>query len=106
MDDPSKYGLPTFEEFCKSPDKYRVNPESNFISMSDGTKIMRELRRHIYFIDGHRTEKLEEVQRIARDLGWSKIAFHPNLVKDVSGKYDAHITVKELKDEKNKIAQG
>lgn len=67
-------GFPTFDEFKKNPDKYRINPEHLFES-ADGsvTTGMRKrlFRQKYYWRDQYDCgDSLEKVQRIAKDEGY------------------------------------
>lgn len=92
-ENPGKFGLPTLAEFSRNPGKWRAGPEDTFITLSDGTKIVKNIRRHIYYVAGEVTESLERVQKVCEDEGWGEVSFIPELRQDVSGKLDAHIEV-------------
>ena len=66
-----KMGAPTFEQFCKNPDKYRKITQSvNEVlgGVDKSSQIFKELiSKQVYEIRGFRVKTLEEVERIAND---------------------------------------
>jgi hypothetical protein len=69
LNDPKKFGAPTFEEFCKNHDKF-ATPYNSFGSIANGSKMFGELvQKHEYEIMGYRVKSLEQVEKVARDHG-------------------------------------
>jgi hypothetical protein len=70
IDNPKKYGLPTFEEFSKDPSKWKRGVEELFEVVDRGsTQLNRLIRKHEYRILGYKCDTLEEVQRIMNSEG-------------------------------------
>lgn len=64
-------GVPTFEQFCKNPKRYRKNAEETFEAVDEGGHAMRHLMHSMtYEIFGYKCTTLEEVQRIASSQGF------------------------------------
>ena len=91
--DPKKYGLPTFEEFCKNPKAFRKNPEESFLHAETGSTIFYKNVKHRWFIDGFECKSLEEVERIARDQGYeiSDLDLEPEIIPAGGGKAEFHV---------------
>lgn len=71
VDDPKKYGMPTFQEFAKNPDAYRLSDDFMLGVIDAGDKNLKEVKRHIYKVFGYKTKSLAEAERIARNHGYS-----------------------------------
>lgn len=73
---PKKYGLPTFEEFAKNPDKYRLKKEYALDAIDKGTSLFRNVSHHVYKIKTKSGmiydcgESLEKAQYIAKQEGF------------------------------------
>lgn len=69
LKDPKKFGLPTFDEFKKNPEKYL--PHGDVFAQVDeaGRALKPYLKKVIYEIEGYRCKTLEEVERVARSQG-------------------------------------
>ena len=73
--DPHRFGLPTFAEFCSRPDyyreKWRGREDSILISTSKGSEnLNKHIAKHEYRIDGYKCKNEEEVERIAKEQGY------------------------------------
>lgn len=66
---PGKYGAPTFEEFSKNPDKYRKSEEAMLTTAEKGSKTIKGITKHIYYVDGIKCESVEHAQRIMSTMG-------------------------------------
>lgn len=70
IDNPQKYGLPTFQEFAKNPSKWKQGVEELFETVDRGSTQLKPLiRKHEYRILGYKCKTLEEVQRIMNAEG-------------------------------------
>lgn len=69
--DPNKFGAPTFEQFCKNPERFRGRPDDILSSADRGSSIISSVQKQIYEIEGVRCKTLEEVERVAGDMGIS-----------------------------------
>lgn len=67
--DPKKYGAPTFEEFCRNPDRYRGRDDDALASADRGSAVINSVQKHIYEIEGIRCKTLEQVERVANGMG-------------------------------------
>jgi hypothetical protein len=91
FDNPHEYGLPTFEEFRKDPEKYLGRDDDRLAEVSRGGENIREIvQRHIYEIEGYRCKTLEEVERIAANQGipLRELDYRPQVVPNSGGKCD------------------
>lgn len=69
-DDPTAFGLPTFDEFRKNPDKYMGREDDRLAEVDYGSRNLgKHVQRHVYEIEGYRCKSLEEVERIAKSQG-------------------------------------
>lgn len=70
-ENPSKFGMPTFEEFRKNKERWMGRPDDELAAIDAGDKILG--CRQKYFIEGdggrYSCDSLEHVQRIADDMG-------------------------------------
>jgi hypothetical protein len=88
-DNPHKFGMPTFEEFCKDPDKWRQKEDEQFALADKGSSILKHyVTKQIYEIDGYRCRSLDEVDKIAKSQGYSldQLEFSPVIIPDVGRK--------------------
>lgn len=100
---PKAYGLPTFQEFAKSRDKYMGRDDDAMVSITEGPKSFRkDLRKIIFKIHGVKIESEESVERILGDHGYglvdidlenrtSKLKRTINMIPQGAGKYDIEV---------------
>jgi hypothetical protein len=91
MENPNKFGAPTFEEFKRNPEKYvgKSGHHDTFASIDRGSKnLARYVKRHKYELLGYRTEKLEEIERIASENNITLKDFTAECVPLGGGKCD------------------
>lgn len=84
-------GVPTFEEFCKSPDKYRTREDEKFgLADKGSSNLNRHVQRHRYEIEGYSCKNLEEVERVARAQGIpiEALDYQPEVIPQGGGKCD------------------
>lgn len=69
--DPHKFGLPTFEEFSKNPEKWRKVPDELFALVDVGSTngLKNLVVAHEYEVSGYKCKTLEEVERVALNEG-------------------------------------
>jgi hypothetical protein len=71
MEDPTKYGMPTFEEFRRNKEKYLGRPDDEVASVDRGDPVLG--LRHRYYLDTlageYRIDSLEQADRICREMG-------------------------------------
>ncbi len=98
--DPKKYErllgikVPSFDEFKKNPEKYKISPLANLIAVEEGLVQIRHLvRKQYYFIAGEKVPSLEKVESRAKELGWelSDLEIKPELNKATNGGVDVHV---------------
>lgn len=81
--DPAKFGAPSFDDFKKNREKYKGRDDDQLASADKGsTALNRHVRKHYYELNGHRTTKIEELERIARNEGYTlkELVFKPELI--------------------------
>jgi len=95
-------GAPTFDEFRKNRDKYLTD---DVLARADAGSTLLRPKRHIYEIEGHRTRKLEEVERIAGDYGIPirELDYRPEIVPQAGHDYDILVKLvpKHIRDKRN-----
>lgn len=69
VQDPNKYGAPTYEQFCKNPDAWRLRKDQVFISADRGSDMFKDVVKHTYSIGGYKTTRLEEISKICLNEG-------------------------------------
>lgn len=70
MENPDKFGAPTFDMFKSHRDKYIENHNQNFGRIEQGGAVAnRYTKKQIYEIEGYRCKTLEEVERVANSMG-------------------------------------
>ena len=69
MADPNKFGAPTFEQFCKNPERFRGRADDILSSVDRGSSIIGSVQKQVYEIEGVRCSTLEAVEKVAADMG-------------------------------------
>lgn len=70
LKDPRKFGLPTFKDFCKNPDKYKYKLEDMLAAADASTQILKDqLTKQEYVVRGRKCATLTEVTHIAEEEG-------------------------------------
>jgi exo-beta-1,3-glucanase (GH17 family) len=59
-------------------------------SADKGSTILKDVRRHVYEIEGYRCNSLEEVERIAAQQGIAlrELDYRPEMIQAGAGRYD------------------
>lgn len=89
--DLTAWGAPTFEEFCRNPEKWRGREDDSLASADVGSQTLKGMvKKHIYEIEGYRCKSLEEVERVARNQGIPirELDYRPELIPIGAGKCD------------------
>lgn len=106
QNDPKKYGLPTFEEFCQNPDKWRMAKDRAWELLDVGSVAMKnQIAEHVYYVAGYKCQSLEMAQRVLEDEYGLKEAIDLKSLgvkielEDLSmGKYRSHIYIDPKKN--------
>ncbi len=75
-ENPNKYGLPTFEEFAKNPDKWRYGSNQIVNAIDRGTSLFSNVSHHTYKIKTKSGmiydcgQSLEKAEYVARQEGY------------------------------------
>lgn len=87
LQNPNKFGAPTFQQFCANREKYMGRSDEWFAAVDKGsTALARKVKKHIYKIKGYRVNTLEKLQQIALDMGLDPFKLIPKPeVIDVGG---------------------
>lgn len=103
---PKKYGAPTFEEFVSNREKWIGRDDDELISADKGSQeiFKKFIRKQIYKIKRYRSEKLEEVERIALSEGLQlkDLEYRVQMLPVGGGKWDALIEFKTKAEWKRK----
>lgn len=93
--DPKKYGLPTLQEFMKDPERYRnqFDAEARLGTIDNGSVLLKNIKRHIYFVNGYKCKNLEEAQVTAKNMGYvlGESNPKPEIVRSTDGKFEIHV---------------
>lgn len=90
-DDPKAYGMPTFEEFRKNPERWTGRADAALADVSEGgTEVKNQYRKQTYEIEGYRCGTLEEVERIALSQGikLKELDYRPQMIPQGGGQWD------------------
>jgi hypothetical protein len=80
MDNPKAYGLPTFDEYCKDPDTYRVGFKRLMTELELGPQSYRGQTREIhYWVGINRCKTPERAMDIMLDMGWDPRRIDPKI---------------------------
>lgn len=98
MDDPKRYGLPTFEEFCQNPDRYRPRWDAKLAAADAGSsKLARYVERYRWEVEGTKCSSPEQAERIARekgiDLNRGDYDVVPEVIPNGNGKCDILVRI-------------
>lgn len=68
LENPTAYGMPTFEEFRKNKQKYLGRKDDEVASIDRGDTNLK--CRQVYYVMGYKISSLEQGERIAKDMGY------------------------------------
>lgn len=91
FDNPEDFGMPSFDEFCKNREKYMGREDDRLNEVERGSQTMRSnVARHVYELEGYRCKSLEEVERVAREMGINlrELDYRPQVQQAGAGKFD------------------
>lgn len=71
MEDPHKFGCPTFEEYCKARDKFLPRDDDSMIMLTDGPKRFRNDLKKIKFQINGKDVLEDHVERALSDFGYT-----------------------------------
>lgn len=86
LDNPKKFGLPTYEEFSKNPDKWKA-AKNDLLAQADEsskTHLKKLIRKQHYEFNGYQFKTLEQVERAILDHGLevSQCEMYPQVIPD------------------------
>lgn len=91
-EDPKRFGMPTFEEFRKDPEKYKGRHDE-LLALADASTTVKDLRDKLetqtYKCLGYDCGKsLEKVERIAKEEGYriDQMDMVPRIYQESNGK--------------------
>ncbi|NDD54407.1 hypothetical protein EBZ39_11125 [bacterium] len=94
MQDPTKFGMPTFDEFAKNPETLLGREDERLTEVERGSVILgKTVKRYIYEIEGYRCKTLQEVERVALSMGINlkELDYQPQMETNTSGKFDIKV---------------
>ncbi len=106
-EDPKKYGLPTFAEFQKNPQLYRIRPDASMAILDRGpTKFRKDLGKVKYKVHGMDLGSQEMAETAILDAGYtladleigrdgqkSKLKYEMKMIPQGAGKYDVEVNL-------------
>ena len=108
FDDPTSFGMPTFDEFCRNREKYMGRDDDRLREVDRGSQTMKRVKRHVYEIEGYRCKSLEEVERVALNQGIKlrELDYRPEVTQAGAGQFDliVRFVSKSVRDKRNKWA--
>ena len=91
LNNPKAYGLPTFQEFCKDPDRWRKSADKVLGAVDIGSVggLKKFVAEQTYEVAGYKCKTLEECQRVAQNEGLSieSMEMKPEVYKLGGDKY-------------------
>lgn len=91
LNNPHRFGLPTFEEFRKNSEKYKNN-ESKHLGMVENSSVnfKKLIKKQSYQFEGIKCNCLEHAQNVAADHGCNLFRdcdIHPQMLGDRESGY-------------------
>jgi hypothetical protein len=90
-ENPKSFGMPTFEEFKKNPERWTGRTDASLAEVSEGgLEVKSKYRKQTYEIEGYRCKTLEEVERIALSQGikLKELDYRPQMIPQGGGQWD------------------
>jgi hypothetical protein len=105
VNDPNKFGAPTFKQFCKDPDAWRLRKDHVFLSADRGSTLFDDVRKHNYFlhVDGVpcKARSLEHIEAMCKTEGFKAEDLEMKVFKEVvSGKHEMNVHFRKKPDAK------
>lgn len=107
LENPTRYGVPTPEEFRKNPEKWLGREDEKFALCDKGSSLLsRVVKRHVFEIEGYRCKTLEEVEKVALGQGipLKDLDYEPELIPCGAGKYDVVVKFVSKKERQKREA--
>lgn len=93
-ENPSAYGIPTFDEYCKNKERWVGRYDDEIASIDRGDQNLKCKQR--YYLEHYPVDSLEQAERIAGDMGlslYNDFIHDPQVVPDSSVKgYHIRVT--------------
>lgn len=109
-EDPKAYGIPTFEEFSRDPEKWLGKSTEVFDTAEIGFlgRERKNVRRHKFEIEGYRCATLEEVEKVALSQGipLRELDYRPQMIPLGGGKCDILVKFVSKEDREKREARG
>lgn len=102
VDNPEKFGMPTFDAFRRNKEKWTGRYDDEIAAIDRGDPVLG-IRQRYYLWDGaadYRCESLEQAERIARDMGLNlheDFVVDPQVKQDSDGLYN-HVTFRSKRE--------
>ncbi len=104
---PKAYGLPSFEDFQRNPDLFRIRKDASMISLDRGpTSFRKDLGKVKYKVHGVDLKSQEEAETAILDAGYSledlelgrdgkssRLKYEMNMIPQGGGKYDVEVNL-------------
>lgn len=90
-ENPKNFGMPTFEEFKKSPERWLGRDDAALSQVSEGgLEVKNQYRRQRYEIEGYTCDSLEQVEKIANSQGipLKELDYRPQMIPQGGGNWD------------------
>jgi len=94
LQDPTKFGAPTFEEFSRCPEKYLGRDDDALSSVDNVDSCLKNRMKKVRFeIEGFRCRTIEEVERVALANGIPvrELDYTGHLIPQGGGEFDVLI---------------
>jgi len=106
FENPHDFGMPTFEEFAANREKYMGRDDDRLTEVDRGSRSLQRVKRHIYEIEGYRCKSIEEVERVALNMGikLQELDYRPEVTQAGAGQFDVIVRFvsKSTRDKRNK----
>jgi len=95
VQDPSKFGAPTFEQFRANYVKYMGKEDDLFAKVERGSELLKtRIKKYKFEVFGYKCKTLEDAEKVIRDYGFkiNEMEMLPELIPQNS--YDCDMLVK------------
>jgi hypothetical protein len=89
LEDPTKFGAPSFDDFKKNREKW-LGRDDEALGLADKGSGWAFVKKHIYEIEGYRCKTLEEVEHVAlcQGIPLRELDYRPQMLPRGCGKWD------------------
>ena len=96
---PTKYGLPTKEQFMKNPERYRMKMTADELmaQIDTGSNTLSGMvQKYEWYVEGYQCKSLEAAERVMQSMGHTVLncKLIPEVIPEGAGKCKIKVTFK------------